>query len=274
MSIFKDKVAIVTGAGSGIGRALSLELSLYGAKLAISDVRTERIERVAKEIEQSGGNVMARSTDVGDFESVKQMVADTVEFYGKLDYIFNIAGIAVAGEVRDTSIEDWHNVINVNLYGVINGVMAAYPIMVEQGFGHIVNMASLEGLVPFPGTASYVASKFGVVGLSHVLRLEGAKLGVKVSVVCPGHIKTAIFDDAKIVNIDRKTFMESLTSLPGITAEECAKEILRGVERNKATMAVTWFAKVLWFLHRLSPNLVLWIMQFFVKSLRDARIKS
>lgn len=273
MSLFRDKVAVVTGAGSGIGRALSQELFRHGARLVVCDVRRDRIDSLEKEIQQSGGSVTALTVDVCDWESVNRMVTEAFTHHSRLDYLFNIAGIAVAGEVRDVSIEDWHSVLNVNLFGVINGVAAAYPLMVKQGFGHIINMASIEGLVPFPGTAAYVASKYGVVGLSHVLRLEGVHLGVKVTVVCPGHVKTPIFEESKIVGIDRDKFMKSLTAIPGVTPEECARRILRGVEKNRATIVVTGFAKTLWILQRMSPGLTMRIMKAFMKPLRDARIK-
>jgi len=196
-------------------------------------------------------------------------VEKTVTQHGRLDFIFNNAGIAVGGEARDCSIEDWRKVLDVNLYGVIHGVMAAYPVMVEQGFGHIVNTASIEGLVPFPGTTSYVASKYGVVGLSNALRVEGADLGVKVSVVCPGYIKTAIFHDSKLIKVNRQKMMEDLSKMKGMTPRECARVILRGVERNQAIIVVTHFAKVLWILQRISPGLVIRLMQYRFRKFRQ-----
>lgn len=144
--------------------------------------------------------------------------------------MFNNAGIAVGGDVRDIDIDAWRKVLDVNLNGVVHGVASAYPIMVKQGFGHIINTASIEGPVAFPGTASYVASKHAVVGLSNSLRLEGEDLGVKVSVVCPGHIKTAIFNDSEMVNIDRKKVLEYVAKIPGITPAQCANVILKGPE--------------------------------------------
>ena len=188
--------------------------------------------------------------------------------YGGLDYIFNNAGIGIGGEVRDCSIDDWRSVLNVNLFGVVNGVAAAYPLMVKQGYGHIINTASIEGLIPFPGTVSYVASKYGVVGLSNALRVEGADLGVKVSVVCPGYIKTPIFYTSKLIKIDREKMLKSLPERFGITPEECALVILRGVEGNKAIIVVTGFARVLWWLHRINPGLIISMMKRNIKKAR------
>ena len=274
MGIFQDKIAIVTGSASGIGRALGEELARRGAIVVMADVQTKQLEEVVDSITSSGHRVKAVMLDVADFDAVKALVDDTVKEYGRLDYIFNNAGIAIGGEVRDCSIDDWRKVIEVDLYGVVHGVHAAYPIMVEQGFGHIINTASIEGLVPFPGTISYVASKYGVVGLSNALRVEGADLGVKVSVVCPGYIKTAIFHTSKMIKIDRQKILESLPERLGITPEECASVILRGVERNKATIVVTGMAKVLWILQRICPGLILWMMRRNIKKGRkETRIE-
>jgi NADP-dependent 3-hydroxy acid dehydrogenase YdfG len=270
MNLYQDKVAIVTGAASGIGRALGEALSQNGAICILADVNAESLEKIVSSLIQAGHKAEAQRIDVSDFEAVKKLVNDTIERHERLDFIFNNAGIAVGGEVRDCSIEDWHAVINVNLHGVINGVACAYPIMVRQGFGHIINTASIEGLIPFPATASYVASKYGVVGISHALRIEGADLGVKVSVVCPGYIKTAIFETSKMIKIDREKMLAELPDRLGIRPEKCAQIILRGVERNKATIVVTGFAKVLWFIHRINPNLIIWLMK---NRMRKSRIE-
>jgi NADP-dependent 3-hydroxy acid dehydrogenase YdfG len=273
MTSFKDKVSIVTGAGSGIGRALAEELSRRDAIVILADINSQQINEVAGAIAGSGYRVEALPVDVSNYNAVKKLVHDTVAQHGRLDFLFNNAGIAVGGEVRDCAIDDWRNVLDVNLHGVIYGIDAAYPIMVEQGFGHIVNTASIEGLLPFPGSASYVASKYGVVGLSNALRIEGADLGVNVSVVCPGYIKTAIFRSAKLIKMDREKLLDSLPERLGITPDECASVILHGVERNQAIIVVTWFAKILWLLQRLSPGLIRWIMGRHLKiSRREIRI--
>jgi len=259
-SIYKGKVAIITGAGSGIGKGLSEELARRGAYVVISDINTERIEKVAQSIALLDGKVSAVTLDVSDYGAVKKMIDDTFAAHRRIDYIFNNAGIAIGGPAKDFSIDDWRSVIGVNLNGVVSGVAVAYPIMVNQGFGHIINTASIAGLVPILGIAGYVTSKCGVVGLSSALRIEGAGHGVKVSVVCPGYVRTSIFTDSKIINIDQQN-LNVLSDKMGVTPEECAKIILRGVERNDAFIVVTPFARFLWILNRISPDLVIWIMQ-------------
>ena len=274
MSIFRDKVAIVTGAASGLGKSLGESLAQNGAFVVLADVNSGGVEDVAEGIRGKGQDAKAATVDVTNFEAVKGLVEETVQEHGRLDYLFNNAGILIFGEARDCSIEDWRSVIDLDLYGVVNGVVAAFPLMVEQGFGHIVNTASVEGLAPFPVMGSYVASKYGVVGLSHALRAEGAALGVKVSVACPGYVTTKIIETSKMVKIDREKILASLTGSMGVSPEECVSRILRGVERNKATIVIGWWAKILWRLQRLSPGLVYWIMRMVANQMRKSRIQS
>lgn len=258
MDFFGEKVAIITGGASGIGRAVGEELARRGAQVILADMNTDLAEETANSITAAGGKAKAVALDVTDPEAVKKVVDDTVSEYGKLDYIFNNAGIAVFGEAIYFSYEDWRRVIDTNLYGVVNGVFAAFPVMARQGSGHIVNTASAAGLIPVSGLISYIASKYGVVGLSNSLRVEGAKLGVKVSVICPGLIDTPIIN-SKAINLDREKMIEAIPRL--MPPEECARAILDGVKRNKPIIVVTAMAKILWLLHRLSPRLVLWFLQ-------------
>ena len=267
---FLEKVAIVTGAASGIGEALGKALAKRGATVIMADINVPGLNKVAEAIIDAGHVAEATPLDVSRYEDVKKLVAETASKHGRLDFIFNNAGIAVGAEVRDCSIDDWRDVLNTNLMGVVHGVASAYPLMVQQGFGHIINTASIEGLLPFPATVSYAASKFGVVGLSNSLRIEGRDLGVKVSVVCPGYIKTPIFETSKMIKIDREKVLADLPDRLGITPEECAGVILKGVERNKAIIVVTAMAKFLWMLQRISPNLILWMMG---RNLKKSRLE-
>jgi NAD(P)-dependent dehydrogenase (short-subunit alcohol dehydrogenase family) len=272
MSLFTGKTAIITGGASGIGLAVSKELARHGAHVVIADINGPAVEKAAESISKEGSKARAVRLDVTDVNAVKKLVDDVVSRNGRLDYLFNNAGIGVGGEARDFEYEDWKNVIDVNLYGVVNGVVAAYSLMVRQGFGHIINTSSLAGIVPFPFELSYTTSKFGVVGLSNALRVEGRELGVKVSVVCPGFIDTPIYYTSKAANIDRE---KSFAHFPKfLSADECARIILKGVERNKAIIVVTLLAKVLWILHRISPEFTFRIiMSRFARQMRELRIK-
>ncbi len=255
MKKYKDKIAVITGAGSGIGRALSEKLARLGAIVVLSDINQESVTRVVDDIRAAGGRVEGDTLDVTDYEAFKAHLENTIAAHGRLDYIFNNAGIAIAAEFRDMEPDHWRKVLDVNLDGVFHGSLLAYKQMVKQGSGHIVNLSSIEGLIPFPTTGSYVASKYAVLGLSQTMWVEGHSLGVKVSAVCPGFIKTAIFDSSQMVNIDRDKILSQYEGLEklGITPEKCADVILKGVAKNKPIIPVTGAAHVIWRMARLAP---------------------
>lgn len=275
MNIFEDKIAIVTGAASGIGKALTEELSARGAKVIATDIDDEMLHLTVSGISGSKHPVRSFKLDVTDYEAVKKIIGDTAAEEGKLDYLFNIAGIAIGGEIRDQSIEHWHKVLDVDLNGVMYGAVEAYKLMARQGFGHIVNMSSMEGMTAFAATASYVTSKFAVMGLSQCLWVEGTDLGVKVSVVCPGVIRTPIFDNTQCIGADKQELMKSLDTYQKVSMspEECARKIIKGVAKSKLIIPVTGLVWVLWWLVRISPKFVLHITRMNFRKIRDkARI--
>jgi NAD(P)-dependent dehydrogenase (short-subunit alcohol dehydrogenase family) len=259
MGVFKDKIALVTGAASGIGKALVEELAGEGAKVIATDVNEELLAAGVKGIDLPAGRVQAERLDVTDYDAFKRIIDETVSREGKLDYIFNNAGIAIAGDLRDVTVDDWRKVLDVNLNGVIYGSLLAYQQMAKQGSGHIVNLASIEGLIPFPTTVSYVVGKFAVMGLSQGMWVEGTDLGVKVSAVCPGFVSTPIFDVSPMVNMKREEWMKAISVWErfAVTPEVCARKILKGVERNKPIITVTALARVMWWLARISPTFLM-----------------
>ena len=271
MDIFRDKIIIITGAASGIGRALSEDLSRRGARLIMADMNEELLKHTTGAITNAGGYAWPTKLDVRDYTAVQKLVADVVAEHGRLDYIFNNAGIGVLGEARDFAYDDWKRVIDTDLYGVVNGVAATYPVMVQQGFGHIVNTSSLAGLVPVPDEISYVASKFAVVGLSNALRIEGEDLGVKVSVVCPGVIDTPIMRTTKMIKVDPERAVKEMPK--PITPSRCAETILRGVEKNRAMIIITGFDWFVWIIQRISPGIAARIGKQMLKKFRALRIE-
>jgi NAD(P)-dependent dehydrogenase (short-subunit alcohol dehydrogenase family) len=262
---YRDAVAVVTGGASGIGRALAEELSRRGAEVVVADLQADLAEEVAAGIRARGGQATAEFLDVTDFAAVQRLVGATADARGRIDYLFNNAGIAVLGELVHYQIEDWYRVLDVNLRGVVHGVQAVYPILWRQGFGHIVNTASIAGLLPVAGLLSYSASKHAVVGLSTSLRIEAAAAGVRVSVLCPGAIETPIVSGGKFGKILQPAPEEVRRRLweknRPISPERCAREALDGVARNRAVLVVPSRWRIAWWLYRLSPSLALALSQ-------------
>ncbi len=256
---FRNKVAIVTGGASGIGKAICEALGKRGATVIAADVNEPGAQQVAAAVSSGGGQGHAVFLDVSKEEAVNALVRDTTADHGRLDYMFNNAGIATLGEVRDMTREQWQQVIDINLMGVLCGTTAAYEVMVEQGFGHIINTASHAGLHAVAGTTAYAATKHGVVGLSTSLRAEGAGLGVKVSVLCPGPVKSNIIDAATMVTSFRENFFKKMPQFMLMDTDLAAEAVLRGIVRNQGIMVFPFHARVLWWLHRMNPAIPIWL---------------
>jgi NAD(P)-dependent dehydrogenase (short-subunit alcohol dehydrogenase family) len=247
-----SKVAIITGGASGIGRALCEELARTGTIIIAADINVKGAEQVAADISGNGGNARAEALDVTDAEAVKVLIDRVTAEYGRLDYMFNNAGITVGAEVRDMGLEHFCSIVETNLYGVIYGTFYAYKVMVKQGFGHIVNTASSAGLIPMPTQVPYCTTKFGVVGFSKSLRLEAAALGVRISVVCPGFVRTGIFEASPFLKVDKQKIMGKLP--PKMVApKQAAQLILKGVRKNKALIVFPFIAQFFHWFYRLHP---------------------
>ncbi|GFG54669.1 acetoin dehydrogenase [Mycolicibacterium agri] len=242
MKGFAGKVAVVTGAGSGIGQALAIELGRSGAKLAISDVDTEGLAATEERLNALGAPVKADRLDVTEREAF-QAYADAVkEHYGVVNQIYNNAGIAFTGNVEVSEFKDLERVMDVDYWGVVNGTKVFLPHVIASGDGHIINISSVFGLLAVPGQAAYNAAKFAVRGFTEALRQEMLVSGhpVKVTCVHPGGVKTAIARNATAAEgLDRdelaKTFDKRLAST---SPQKAARIILDGVRKNKARVLV------------------------------------
>jgi NAD(P)-dependent dehydrogenase (short-subunit alcohol dehydrogenase family) len=263
-------ITIITGGASGIGKALCEELARRGATIIVGDINLNGAREVANAILASGGAAFAGYVDVRDAGSVQALVDDTVKRHGRLDILFNNAGIGVGGELHEIALEHWRAAIEVNLMGIIHGVAAAYPIMVRQGAGQIVNIASLAGLIASPGLGPYATAKGAVVSLTNALRAEGEALGVRASVVCPGFVDTAIYENAIGVKVDKSVLLKKI-GLRMIPAEEAALLILRGTEQNQGVIVFPWSARLLWLLTRFCPWFVAPFQRRMTQRLRSLR---
>jgi NADP-dependent 3-hydroxy acid dehydrogenase YdfG len=258
MEGFAGKVAAVTGAGSGIGQALALELGRSGASLAISDVDLEGLAKTEEQLKAIGAPVRSDRLDVTEREAFHIYADHIKEHFGKVNQIYNNAGIAYTGDVDITAFKDIERVMDVDFWGVVNGTKAFLPHLVASGDGHVINVSSLFGLLSVPGQAAYNSAKFAVRGFTEALRQEMVfnRKPVKVTSIHPGGIKTAIARNGLTAEgVDRaaqsKVFDKRLAST---TPQRAAEIILDGVRKNKARVLVGRDAVVIDLLVRITGS--------------------
>lgn len=235
----RGNVAVITGGASGIGLAVAEELSERGMKLVLADIDEPKLRSVESRLTEAGADVAAVICDTASGDAVTALAEATLERFGSADLLFNNAGVAGVGDAWGGPISLWNRVIDVNLYGVVHGIRAFLPIMSEQGRGHIVNTASIAGLVALPGAAPYNATKHAVVAISEGLFLELEATGspVGVSVLCPGFVKTDLMaKEPDAVDTPIGGLMAALLSAgveEGIPASEVAAEFVTAVDANR-----------------------------------------
>ncbi|OLL18200.1 MULTISPECIES: SDR family NAD(P)-dependent oxidoreductase [unclassified Rhodococcus (in: high G+C Gram-positive bacteria)] len=249
MSEFAGKVAVITGAGSGIGRALALELARRGARLALSDVDTAGLDETVRRARDLGAEVKADHLDVTQREAVLDYADAVAVHFGQVNQIYNNAGIAYHGEFERSDFKDIERIMDVDFWGVVNGTKAFLPHVVASGDGHIVNVSSLFGLLAIPGQSAYNSAKFAVRGFTEALRQEMlvARHPVKVTCVHPGGIKTAIARNAAVpAGDDQESFAQFFDrKLARTSPEDAARTIVEGVRRGRARVLIGADAKFL-----------------------------
>jgi NADP-dependent 3-hydroxy acid dehydrogenase YdfG len=243
MRTLDDKVCVVTGAGSGIGRALALNLAGRGARLALSDVDDAGLAATVDQVRAAGGReVRSDHLDVADRDAFASYAAGVVDHFGRVNVVVNNAGVALAGNLEDLEYPDMDWIIGVNFWGVVHGTKEFLPHLIASGDGHLVNISSLFGLVSMPGQSMYNASKYAVRGMSEAVREEMLIAGhpVGVTVVHPGGIKTAIARNARVSAREDKERTARLfdEKLAKMTPERAAEIIVRGVLHNRARVLV------------------------------------
>lgn len=253
---FAERSALVTGGGSGIGAALVRALVGAGAHVVVADLDLEAAAVVAASA-AGPGSARAMALDVTSADAVRSAVDAVVAEHGRLDLLFNNAGIVIGGETELLTVEQWDRIIDVNLRGVVHGVAAAYPLMVKAGSGHIVNTASMGGLMAAGLITSYVATKHAVVGLSLALRSEAAAHGVGVTVVCPSAVDTPILDKGAVGRFHgRDYFLKGQGVRRPLDPDVLAQQVLDAVAANRGLLVTPRTARIAWRIGRLAPSLV------------------
>lgn len=235
----RGKHVFITGAASGIGRATARQAAAEGAVVHLTDLNEEPLQAVADEIRAAGGTVgLARAADVSDLAAVEALGAELADAHGSMDVVANIAGISTWGTVSSLTPEHWRQLVEVNLMGPIHVIETLVPPMVEAGRGgHLVNVSSAAGIIGMPWHVAYSASKFGLRGVSEVLRFDLRKHGIGVSLVCPGGVDTGLTDTIQIAGVDKETpsFVRARAHFKkrAVSPEKAAAALLDGVKANR-----------------------------------------
>jgi NAD(P)-dependent dehydrogenase (short-subunit alcohol dehydrogenase family) len=256
---FTSRKCFITGAASGIGRATARAAAGEGAILFLTDLHGESLSKVAREIAEAGGQVAAHAAlDVADHEAVQAFAREIHAKHGPMDVVMNVAGIAVWGTVQDLRHQHWKKAVDVNLMGPIHVIEAFVPAMVEGGNGgHLVNVSSAAGLLGLPWHAAYSAAKFGLRGISEVLRFDLERHGIGVSLVCPGAVDTGLVDTIEVLGIDLENpaarRMKEDFRRHAISPEKAAQAILDGIHRNRYLVFTSFDIRAAHWLQRYLP---------------------
>lgn len=250
---FAGRTAIVTGAGSGIGAEIARQLARRGAAVLVTDIAEESIRGVAKEITESGGRGEAMVVDVTDRARLAEAIDTVVDQHGRLDYMFNNAGVAIFGEFDEVTLDEWDKTIDVNLRAVAHGSALAYRRMVHQGTGHIVNTASVAGLVPVSLQAHYCATKHAIVGMDKTLRLEAAQHGVRVTTFCPAFVQSGMFVNNTLRGSLQGADASAILPIPPLSTDKAVATLLSGVAKGRERVITPLYGRLGWWLERISP---------------------
>jgi len=250
---FPQKRVIITGAGSGIGRALAHEFAKKQWNIVIAEINDIRAKETADQVKNLGGKAITVHCDVTKSDDVDKTVETAIKELGGIDIMINNAGVSAGGYMERISLEDWNWILDINLKSVIYGCRAVIPLFKKQKSGYIINVASYAGLVCLPEMCSYNVAKAGVIAVSETIRTELSPLGIGVSVVCPSFIKTNLMDqfrspDARQRNLAQGFFNKSIMSV-----EAVARCIIRSAARNKMHILPQIDAKYMWWSKRHFP---------------------
>jgi short-subunit dehydrogenase len=259
----RNRVAVITGASSGIGRAAAVAFGRQGVRVVLGARRSHRLQEVVEAIQAAGGEARGVPTDVTRPEDVARLVREAVTAFGRLDILVNNAGLGYHGRLEAMPVEEIRYLFDVNVMGTLHGVQAAVPIMRSQGSGHIINVSSVVGKRAMPGGAVYSATKFAQVALSESLRLELADAGIEVSVVCPVSTRTEFFEVAAA-----RSPLKYAPAGPIYSAEQVADVIVRCARRPRPEVIVYPPARLMVIMNAISPWLMDRVLAGFWRKMR------
>lgn len=258
-------VVAITGAGSGLGRALALAYAARGYAVAISGRNIDKLLATRAQLEAVNATVFSWRCDVTDEDSVRSFVEATVHQLGRIDVFINNAGYAHAGHVVDTPLSDWHALFDTNLFGAVRACRAVIPVMRQQQSGQLINIASFAGIANAPTMAAYNASKAALISLSETLRMELNDDGIGVTVACPSFFDTDLHLSLQTPNPEMKLVVEKLIKRSGFTAEQIANDIIGAVDRKQFLVLSQPQSKRLYWLKRLSTRLYVRAMLNYIR---------
>jgi short-subunit dehydrogenase len=256
------RIALVTGAGSGLGRSIALAFARSGCDIVAVDIDSDRLTAVAREVEATGVLCLPRVVDVSSRVQMEKMAGEVLAAWGHVDILVNNAGVAAAGELQDVPIDDLEWIVGINLMGEVYGSRLFLPGMIERGWGKIVNVASVSGLVVLPFHIPYTTTKFAVNGFSQTLWAEARKYGVDVTLVCPAAVKTNIISGSRLTATTKGHDMmvrlwEDVLIRTGLDPDEVARRVLKAVQRRKFLVITGVVPRLMYYVTRLSPGFMM-----------------
>lgn len=252
----RNAAAIVTGAGSGIGRSFAYELARRGGTVICADINEERAEQVAASLKALGSKAIARRCDVGDAKQMEALSDEAEKLLGRpVTLVINNAGVGLGGPIGDVPLDDWHWCMNVNLWGVIHGCHYFAPKLRDLGYGGIINVASAAAFGAAPEMSTYNVTKAGVLALSETLAAELAGTGVKVTALCPTVVPTNIVNDGKLPERRREFARSAMTRFALTTADKVARQTLDALDRGELYVLPQIDGRLAWRFKRLMPRL-------------------
>ncbi len=260
-----EKRVLVTGAGSGLGRALALGWAGRQWRVAVSDIDPERVEGTVEMVKRAGGQALGITCDVTQPEHLEAAAATVRDAWGGVDVVVNNAGVSAYGDMETIPVERWRWIMDINLMGCIYGCKTFIPMLAQQGGGHIANVASYLAFLSAPGSACYNLTKAAIVSLSETLRIELSGKNIGVSVLMPSFFQTNLMDQLYCQDKEKETMIRTLFDRSSFPAEKVAGQLIRAVEKNRFYVLPQWDARVLWRVKRWLPRIYLGTFSFLYR---------